>query len=152
MSFNDLVTFATGVRFRIDTTEMIVTDAKLASRIGASAGDRWLAVRGFRYTNDGEPPVCWTEVYINAEFAAIGRLLPRHTGPIFPLIEDLFGQSVVGVHQQIAAGLIPPGWRKDSRCKRERRRWKYSAPTDWLTAESRRLPSTPVRHPDFVIR
>ena len=23
-----------------------------------------------------------------------------------------------------------PGWRKDSRCKRERRRWKYSAPTD----------------------
>ena len=31
MSFNDLVTFATGVRFRIDTTEMIVTDAKLAS-------------------------------------------------------------------------------------------------------------------------
>src|SRR6266850_7652935 len=44
--------------------------------------------------------------------------------------EDLFGQSVVGVHQQIAAGLIPPGWRKDSRCKRERRRWKYSAPID----------------------
>ena len=25
------------------------------------------------------------------------------------LIEDLFGQSVVEVHQQIAAGLIPPG-------------------------------------------
>ena len=44
------------------------------------------------------------------------------------------------------------GWRKDSRCKRERRRWKYSAATDWLTAESRRLPSTPIRHPDFVIR
>ena len=107
MSFNDLVTFATGVRFRIDTTEMITTDAKLAARIGACAGDRWLAVRGFRYTGDGEPPVCWTEVYINAEFAAIGRLLPRHSGPIFPLIEDLFGQSVVEVHQQIAAGLIP---------------------------------------------
>src|SRR6266567_9358403 len=44
------------------------------------------------------------------------------------------------------------GWRKDSRFRRERRRWKYSAATDWLTAESRRLPSTPIRHPDFVIR
>jgi DNA-binding GntR family transcriptional regulator len=108
MSFNDLITFATGVRFRIDTTEMIVADAKLAARIGVPPGDRWLAVRGFRHTNESEPPVCWTEVYINAEFAAVGRLLPRHTGPIFPLIEDLFGQSVVEVHQQIAAGLIAP--------------------------------------------
>ena len=108
MSFNDLITFATGVRFRIDSTEMVVADTKLASRIGAMAGDRWLAVRGFRYTSDGEPPVCWTEVYINAEFAAVGRLLPRHTGPIFPLIEDLFGQRIVEVHQEIAAGLIQP--------------------------------------------
>ena len=108
MSFNDLVTFATGVRFHIDTTELITADAKLAQRIGVSSGERWLAVRGFRHTDESEPPVCWTEVYINAEFAAIGRLLPRHTGPIFPLIEDMFGQSVVEVHQQIAAGLVSP--------------------------------------------
>ena len=36
-------------------------------------------------------------------FAAVGRLLQRHNGPIFPLIEDLFGVSVVEVHQEIAA-------------------------------------------------
>jgi GntR family transcriptional regulator len=53
-------------------------------------------------------PVCWTEVYINREFAAIGRLLQRHRGPIFHLIEDLFGQSIVEVHQEIAAALISP--------------------------------------------
>jgi GntR family transcriptional regulator len=108
MSINDLVAFATGVRFRIDSIEMIVADAALAARIGASAGERWLAVRGLRHTDESEPPVCWTEVYINAEFAAIGRLLQRHTGPIFHLIEDLFGQRIVEVHQQIAAGLIQP--------------------------------------------
>src|ERR1044072_3648208 len=34
MSINDLVAFATGVRFAIDTIEMIVDDAKLASRTG----------------------------------------------------------------------------------------------------------------------
>ena len=53
-------------------------------------------------------PVCWTEVYINREFAAVGRLLQRHRGPIFHLIEDLFGQSIVEVHQEIAAALISP--------------------------------------------
>jgi GntR family transcriptional regulator len=107
-SFNDLITYATGVRFAIDTMEIISADAKLAARIGGAAGDRWLAVRGFRYTEKRDLPVCWTEVYIDAAFAAIGRLLQRNTGPIFHLIEDMFGQPIVEVHQEISAGTVPP--------------------------------------------
>ena len=76
--------------------------------LGIASGEEWLAVRGFRHTEGSEFPVCWTEVYINREFAAVGRLLQRHTGPIFHLIEDLFGQSIVEVHQEIAAALISP--------------------------------------------
>jgi GntR family transcriptional regulator len=34
-------------------------------------------------------------VYIDAEFAAIGRLLQRNKGPIFHLIEDMFGQPMI---------------------------------------------------------
>jgi DNA-binding GntR family transcriptional regulator len=67
-----------------------------------------LAVRGFRQIEGAEFPVCRTEYYINRTFAAVGRLLPRHTGPIFPLIEDLFGLSVVEVRQEIAAVLVSP--------------------------------------------
>ena len=55
-----------------------------------------------------EYPVCWAEYYIHRDFAAVGRLLPRHTGPIFPLIEDLFGQRIAEVHQEIGATLISP--------------------------------------------
>jgi GntR family transcriptional regulator len=108
MSINDLVAFATGVRFAIDTMEMVVADDKLAARIGVASGEEWFAVRGFRHTEGSDLPVCWTEVYINREFAAVGRLLQRHTGPIFHLIEDLFGQNLVEVHQEIAAALISP--------------------------------------------
>jgi GntR family transcriptional regulator len=108
MSINDLVAFATGVRFAIDTIEMIAIDDKLSARTGIASGEQWLAVRGFRHTEGSGSPVCWTEVYINREFAAVGRLLQRHRGPIFHLIEDLFGQSIVEVHQEIAAALISP--------------------------------------------
>jgi GntR family transcriptional regulator len=109
MSINDLVAFATDVRFAIDAIEMIEIDDKLSARTGIASGEQWLAVRGLRHANEGaELPVCWTEVYINREFAAIGRLLQRHRGPIFHLIEDLFGQSIVEVHQEIAAALISP--------------------------------------------
>src|SRR5205814_6835498 len=106
-SFNDLITYATGVRFQIDTMEMIAADARLALRIGGAAGDRWLAIRGFRYTEKSELPVCWTEVYIDAEFAAVGRLLQRNKGPIFHLIEDMFGQPIAEVQQEIAAATVP---------------------------------------------
>jgi len=105
-SINDLMVFASGARFTIESTEIVLIDEKLASRTGLASGEEWLAVRGFRQPEGAKFPVCWTEYYINREFAAVGRLLQRHTGPIFPLIEDLFGQSVVEVHQEIAAVLI----------------------------------------------
>ena len=108
MSINDLLVFATGARFSIESTEIVSIDERLASRTGLASGEEWLAVRGFRQTEGAKFPVCWTEYYINREFAAVGRLLQRHTGPIFPLIEDLFGQSIAEVHQEIAAVLISP--------------------------------------------
>ncbi len=108
MSINDLLVFATGARFAIESTELVPIDEKLASRTGLASGDEWLAVRGYRQTEGATFPVCWTEYYINREFAGVGRLLQRQTGPIFPLIEDLFGQSIAEVHQEIAAVLISP--------------------------------------------
>src|SRR5258707_13590565 len=43
MSINDLVAFATGVRFDIDAIEMITVDGKLATRLGIAGGDEWLS-------------------------------------------------------------------------------------------------------------
>lgn len=108
MSINDLVAFATGTRFEIETIRTVEIDRKLAIRTGLSSGEEWLEVRGYRYAEQQDVPVCWTEYYINRAYAAVGRILQRHAGPIFPLIEDMFGQVIVEVHQQISATLIPP--------------------------------------------
>ena len=108
MSINDLLAFAAGAQFAIDSNAMVTIDDELAARTGLAVGTQWLAVRGYRQVDDASTPVCRTEYYINRSFAAVGRLLARHTGPIFPLIEDLFGISVAEVHQQIAAVVISP--------------------------------------------
>lgn len=110
MSINDLLAFATGTRFAIESVAMVALDEELAARTGLAGGEQWLTVRGFRRAEaaqPAEPALCRTEYYINRAFAAVGRLLQRHEGPIFPLIEDLFGLSIVEVHQEIAAVLIP---------------------------------------------
>jgi GntR family transcriptional regulator len=108
VSINDLLAFATGAQFAIESTGMVRIDDELAGRTGLSTGEEWLAVRGFRQIEGAKFPVCRTEYYINRAFAGVGRLLQRHTGPIFPLIEDLFGLSIVEVRQEIAAVLISP--------------------------------------------
>ena len=108
MSINDLLAFATGAPFTIESNAMVTIDADLAARTGLKVGSEWLAVRGYRRADGSQVPVCKTEYYINRAFAAIGRLLQRHSGPIFPLIEDLFGVSIVEVRQEIAAVVVRP--------------------------------------------
>ena len=108
MSINDLVAFAIDAQFAIESIAMVAIDDELATRTQLGKGEEWLAVRGFRQTEDAQFPLCRTEYYINRAFAAVGRLLQRHSGPIFPLIEDLFGLRIVEVHQEIAAVLISP--------------------------------------------
>ncbi|MDG4665732.1 GntR family transcriptional regulator [Mycobacterium sp. 236(2023)] len=103
MSIDDLLAFAQGARFAIETNAMITVDTTLAERTGLTCGTEWLAVTGFRRADDDTAAICRTEYYINRAFAAVGRLLQHHTGPIFPLIEDLFGVSVTEVHQEISA-------------------------------------------------
>lgn len=103
MSINDLLAFAAGARFEIESNTMVTIDAELAERTGLTVGEQWLAVHGYRQDADAHVPICRTEYYINRAFTAVGRLLQRHSGPIFPLIEDLYGVSIVEVHQEISA-------------------------------------------------
>lgn len=107
MSINDLLAFASGALFVIESNRMATIDAQLAARTGLTTGENWLAVQGFRRADGAAFPVCRTEYYINRSFAAVGRMLQRHSGPIFPLIEDMFGRTIVEVHQEISAVLMP---------------------------------------------
>ena len=106
MSINDLVAVVSGTRFAIDGLSMVTVDDKIAARTGLAAGEAWLNVHGYRRSEESEAPVCRAEYFINRNFAAVGRLLQRHQGPIFPLIEDMFGVVIAEVQQQISATLL----------------------------------------------
>lgn len=108
VSIDDLLAFAAGAQLTIESNAMVTVDDDLAARTGLQSGSQWLAVRGYRQADGSDTPVCTTEYYINRAFAAVGRLLQRHSGPIFPLIEDLFGVSIVEVHQEMAAVAVTP--------------------------------------------
>src|ERR1700734_2201878 len=52
VSINDLLAFATGAQFAIDSTGMVLADAELAARTGLSSGEEGLAVKGFGRMDD----------------------------------------------------------------------------------------------------
>ncbi len=106
MSINDLLAFAEETRFQAHSIRTITVNRKLAQRTGLKEGSDWLEVKGFRYDEGVTTPVCLAEYYIYRGFASVGRLLQNYNGPIFPMIEDLFGQTIGEVHQQISAALI----------------------------------------------
>ena len=105
-SISDMLALAKKTRREIDFIGMITVDAELAARIGLEIGEEWLAVLGTGHSDDSDVPICWAEYYIHRDFAAVGRLIPRQVGSIFPLIEDLFGERTEEVSQEISGALI----------------------------------------------
>ena len=105
MSISGLLAFARDASFAVQNISMLKIDDPLAIRTGLTVGEEWLVASGFRYSNEDGLPFCWTEYYINRAYASIGRILPRHKGAIFPLLEDMFGVTVAEVDQEISATL-----------------------------------------------
>lgn len=107
MSINDVLSFSRRWVFTITSIKMDALNKGLRSWLGLAKGDKWLAVRGVGRTKGAELPECWVEFFINKEFASVGRLLRSHHGPLLPLLEDMYGQTVVELKQDITAALIP---------------------------------------------
>jgi DNA-binding GntR family transcriptional regulator len=106
-SINALIELANATRYEVGTSEIVPADAALAERLGAAQGSKWLRIEGYRYAPDDRRPVCWTEVYVHGDFAGVARLLGRRPGPIYLLIEDLYGESVAEVEQTIRSSHAP---------------------------------------------
>jgi DNA-binding GntR family transcriptional regulator len=107
ISLNEVLSFANRWDYTIQSIAMDNLDERLASWLDLPAAEQWLAVRGLSRTWGAPFPEAWVEFYIHREYAGVARLLPRHTGPLFALIESMFGETVEELHQEITATLIP---------------------------------------------
>ena len=103
----DFFDYTMGTRLAIQSMEMVAINKALATQFDIGQGEQWLRVNGYRHFGDSGPMICWHEYLIFADYAAVGRLLPRHVGPIIPLIEDLFSEKIIKVHQAMSAVPMP---------------------------------------------
>ncbi|PEQ14048.1 hypothetical protein B2G71_06380 [Novosphingobium sp. PC22D] len=106
MSLNDFRAYALNWDFAIEAVELRKMHKDLASWIGTAPDEDWLAIRGLSRTHGARHPECRVELYVHRDYAAISRLVPSHPGPVFKLIEDMFGSMIVELTQDISAELV----------------------------------------------
>lgn len=107
LSIDDLLAFSVRWQFDVATTTFAPLDADLAQWAEVAVDSEWLTVAGIARAKGAALPENWATYYVNAEFAAIGRVFAEHAGRILPLIETRFGERIETMVQQITAGLVP---------------------------------------------
>lgn len=106
-SIDELIAYAAESRYMVERTDVV--GSQQAPELELPGGKRWLRLQGFRLTDEpASPPVCWTEVYVAAEYAGVERLMSRQRGPIWRLIEDMYGERLIEVEQMLKVRTVPP--------------------------------------------
>ncbi|MGV7216877.1 GntR family transcriptional regulator [Bradyrhizobium sp. UFLA05-112] len=101
-----------GVETERDIQEIgeTVADNALAAKLGCKPGSRWLSISSLRRV-PGErsaPPICWTDVYIDASLSQkIAPRLKQYRGIFGNLIETVTGRRIIEIRQEIAACGLP---------------------------------------------
>ncbi|SFJ29737.1 transcriptional regulator, GntR family [Bosea sp. OK403] len=108
-TFDDLVQYADATERRVLEMADVVADDDLARRLQSRPGRRWLHVSAIRVRTDDDAaaPICWTDLYIDGDYAALMRReLPSYRHAVAALIEERHGRRVSEIRQTIrAAGL-----------------------------------------------
>lgn len=108
-SIDELIAYAAESRYEVAQTDQVTSAQLAADDLPLPPDRRWLRLRGYRLSDEpGAAPVCWTQVFVAAEYAGVERMMSRQRGPIWRLIEDIYGERLVEVEQTLRVRPVPP--------------------------------------------
>lgn len=102
-----LLQYPEGSRVVPQSSERVKAGRSLARLIGCKTGSTWHLVACLREFPDGRPPVCWTDLYLLPEHAAVSASIGRRAGFVYELVEEHFGERVTSIAIQVMARAIP---------------------------------------------
>ena len=106
-SVSELQQYAETTTLRIREVQTVQADADLAARLGCRVGQEWLHVTSWRYVGEREPPICWTEIYIDGAFREVAGDLLGNKTLIFDVLARRFGIALKEIAQRISAVSAP---------------------------------------------
>jgi DNA-binding GntR family transcriptional regulator len=107
-TISDLPRYVEDTSLVTTQAEDVIADETLSELLKCPPGHRWVKVTGFRNVNKGKLPMALTDIYINAAYGGIRKLIGTMKVPVYTLIEKQYGVTIVEVQQEISATIISP--------------------------------------------
>ncbi len=105
-SLSELLQLAQETRLDLVDREEIEARGTLAEALGCRPRKRWVRIEGIRRGSQGEPPICHSEVYLDAVYKEIASDQSSLRTALWSLIETHYGETVIEVSQQIEACIL----------------------------------------------
>jgi len=80
-------------------------DVALAQMLPCSVGERWARIETVRIEAK-RSPVCWSDIYVPAEFAAVAERIGKDSTPVFQLMEQTYGTLAADINAELFAGSL----------------------------------------------
>jgi GntR family transcriptional regulator len=105
-AISDLPQYVEDTRLVTTQAAELIADEALAELLKCPPGQRWVKVTGFRYAGKEKLPMALTDVYINAAYGGVRKLIGTMKVPVYALLEQQYGITIVEVQQEIRATAI----------------------------------------------
>jgi DNA-binding GntR family transcriptional regulator len=100
-SISDLFDYNVESHYQTANPALVTADEALAAKLGGRKGETWLRIEGLRFPLGQETPICEVEIFVASRFAGVGRLAGKRSGPIYELVEAVYGERITEVEQTI---------------------------------------------------
>lgn len=104
-SMDELLQYAPETRLKPLRTTIIEADVALAQMLGCSAGTSWAQIEAIR-TENKRSPVCWTDIYVPAEYADVAERIGKTSTPAFRVMEQAYGFFATDINAEMLAGSL----------------------------------------------
>jgi len=101
-----LMQYPPDTRLAVVSSGEIIANRATARLLGCTTGTCWFLIRGVRRQKPNGPAICWSDIYVLPEYAAILDAIGRRPSPIYELVEQRFGEKVDTVHVDLFAGSV----------------------------------------------
>jgi DNA-binding GntR family transcriptional regulator len=103
---SELLQYPAASSLAVQSINSIKAGRKLAASLGGGEGKVWTKVGALRTLDEGGVPICWLDLYLDPEFAAITESIGRKRIPVYEMIERQFAIKIANVEINICASLV----------------------------------------------
>jgi DNA-binding GntR family transcriptional regulator len=107
-SVDELLRSGRGTPLQTQTVDEVTADAELAERLRGREGQFYLKIIGLRPTGTRSEalPAGYVEVYIDAIYSGVRKLLPKLKTTIAEAIDSLYGMPLTRIDQEITVDVL----------------------------------------------